>query len=111
MDYQLPNDRMPEAEVSLRLAFHVIGLQRKHSPVRVAIDGAQVKIGRSQIFPIMQFLECHGWEQVGQKGKNPWQGWYERGRHRLRIRSRSGVGTSWRRSANDGYVPNARVAH
>jgi hypothetical protein len=40
MNYQFPDDRMPEAKVSLRLAFHVMGLQRDHSQVRVAIDGA-----------------------------------------------------------------------
>ena len=92
MDYRLPDDRMPEAEVSLRPAFHVMGLQRKESPVRVAVDGAQIRVHGSQVFPILPFLKDHGWEQVGQKGKNPWQGWYERGSQKLRIHSRSGVG-------------------
>ena len=92
MDYQLPDDPMPEAEVSLRLAFHVMGLQRKQSPVRIAIDGAQIHVHGSQVFRILPFLEDHGWEQVEQKGKNPWQGWYENGKRELRIHSHPGEG-------------------
>ncbi|MEA3377751.1 MAG: hypothetical protein U9R72_16305 [Chloroflexota bacterium] len=92
MEYHLADDRMAEAEVSLRLAFHLLGLQRSQNPVRVAIDGAQIRVHGSQVFPIQPFLQHHGWEQVGQKGKNPWQGWYEKGDAELRVHSRAGEG-------------------
>ncbi|MFW6116176.1 MAG: hypothetical protein ACOC6F_00475 [bacterium] len=92
MDCQLPDDQMPEAEVGLRLAFHVLGLQRSQNPVRVAIDGAQIRVHGSQIFPIQPFLQQEGWKQVAEKGKNPWQGWYEKGEAELCVHSLSGEG-------------------
>lgn len=92
MRYQLPDDHMAEAEVSLRLAFHLLELQRNHNPVRVAIDGAHIRVHGSQIFPIQPFLQHYGWKQVRQKGKNPWQGWYENGKQELRIHSHPGEG-------------------
>jgi hypothetical protein len=90
--YKLPEDRMAEAEVSLRLAFHLMQLEGQEDSVSVAIDGAQVRVGRSQIFPIGQFLREHGWSQLEQEGKNPWQGRYESESHQLRVHSRSGEG-------------------
>jgi hypothetical protein len=83
---------MAEAEVSLRLAFHLLRLQERKDTVSVAIDGAQIRVHGSQVFPIQWFPREHGWELVEQKGKNPWQGHYERGVHQLRIHSRSGEG-------------------
>ena len=59
---------MPEAEVSLRLAFHLLGLPGSEGVARVAIDGAQVKVGRDRIFPIAAFLAETGWTQVRQRG-------------------------------------------
>jgi hypothetical protein len=92
MRYPLPADRMPEAEVSLRLAFHLLALPGSEGSAQVAIDGAQVKVGRDSIFPISPFLQHHGWERTEQIGKNPWQGKYRRAGSRLTIHSTPGVG-------------------
>jgi hypothetical protein len=92
MSYELPEDRMPEAEVSLCLAFHLLAMPDGHGTVEVAIDGAQIRVRGSQVFPIADFLDELGWEQVKQEGKNLWQGWYERKGQRLWVHSRSGVG-------------------
>jgi hypothetical protein len=92
MGYTLPADRMPEAEVSLRLAFHLLSMPEAEGTAEVAIDGAQIRVGRREVFPIAAFLQVEGWALVEQKGKNPWQGWYERPGQRLWIHSRSGVG-------------------
>lgn len=92
MRYSLPEDRMPEAEVSLRLAFHLLSLPGGEGSAEVAIDGAQVKVGKDQIFPISLFLKQHGWEQVEQIGQNPWQGRYRRAQSQLTIHSTPGVG-------------------
>ena len=87
-----PKDHMPEAEVSLLLAFHLLDHPESHGEADVAIDGAQVRVVKDEIFPITEFLDAHGWEQTEQAGKNPWQGSYIRGGKTLRIHSRSGVG-------------------
>jgi len=92
MVYSLPEDRMPEAEVSLRLAFHLLAIPGSQGSAEVAIDGAQIRVHGSEVFPIAAFLLDMGWKQVEQLGKNPWQGWYERHGQRLWIHSRSGVG-------------------
>ncbi|MFW6135690.1 MAG: hypothetical protein ACOC7N_02585 [Chloroflexota bacterium] len=42
MRYDPPDSHVAEAEVSLRLAFHLLDLQGNGSPVRVSIDGAQL---------------------------------------------------------------------
>jgi hypothetical protein len=39
--YRLPQDRMPEAEVSLRLAFYLLKLPGSQGEAKVAIDGAK----------------------------------------------------------------------
>ena len=57
----LPKTRMPEAEVSLRLAFYLLDLPGGDAVARVAIDGAQVKVGRRRVFPIEGFLSRVGW--------------------------------------------------
>jgi hypothetical protein len=92
MAYKLPEDRMPEAEVSLRLAFHLLAMPDSQGTAEVAIDGAQIRVHGSQVFPIATFLLDMGWKQVEQQGKNPWQGSYERKGQRLWIHSCSGVG-------------------
>ena len=88
----LPKDRMPEAEVSLRLAFHLLALAGSQGVARVAIDGAQIRVHGAEVFPIAAFLADAGWEQIAQEGKNAWQGWYGRHGQRLNIHARSGVG-------------------
>jgi hypothetical protein len=52
---------MAEAEVSLRLAFHLLSTRRATGLVRVAIDGAQVKVGDTIRFSIVEFMAAHGW--------------------------------------------------
>ncbi len=63
----LPEDKMPEAEVSLRLAFYLISASLTFSAVSVSIDGAQVKTNDTIHFPIVEFLETNGWSAVAQQ--------------------------------------------
>ena len=44
-------NKMPEAEVSLRLAFFLVENKHATDIVRVAIDGAQVRLGATNTFP------------------------------------------------------------
>ena len=92
MSHALPEDRMPEAEVALRLAFHLLASPSSQGTASVAIDGAQIRVHGSEVFPIESFLRDRGWKQIGQEGKNDWQGSYEKGEHRLVIQARSGEG-------------------
>jgi hypothetical protein len=92
MEYTLAEDRMAEAEVSLRLAFHLLSMPDASGEVEVAIDGAQIRVHGDEIFPIQDFLCAMGWQQTEQRGKNDWQGRYKRLGHHLRIHSRSGIG-------------------
>ena len=87
----IPEDRMPEAEVALRLAFFLLSLPDSEGLAKVAIDGAQVRVHGAQVFPVIPFLGEDGWEQV-EKGNKPWQGLYQMGDHQLRIHARSGEG-------------------
>ena len=91
-DYSLPDDRMPEAEVSLQLAFYLLSLPNAGSLAQVAIDGAQIRVHGADIFPIAPFLKNWGWQQVEPKRKNYWQGVYENAGQRLKIHTQSGVG-------------------
>ena len=88
----LPADKMPEAEVALRLAFYLLRLPGSEGSACVAIDGAQVRILQRVIFPIREFLADERWKQIKQPRKGAWQGVYERRGHRLVIHSKPGVG-------------------
>ena len=88
----MPKDRMAEAEVSLRLAFYLLALPNSDGVAKVAIDGAQVKVGKRQVFPIVEFLRDTGWEQAEQMGGKDWQGRYVKGGQTLSIHSTPGVG-------------------
>ena len=92
MTITLPQDRMPEAEVSLLLAFYLLNQPHSRGVAEVAIDGAQVRVGENEIFPITSFLSDFGWTQVDQQGQNDWQGLYEKDETRLRIHATPGVG-------------------
>ncbi len=92
MAQALPQDRMSEAEVSLRLAFHLLYLPDSQGAAEVAIDGAQIRVHGDEIFPIGDFLSEMGWKQAEQRGKNRWQGVYEKDDKWLKIHARSGVG-------------------
>ncbi len=52
---------MPEAEVSLRLAFYLISKNKVSSNVTVSIDGAQIKTNENTHFDIRGFLKCEDW--------------------------------------------------
>jgi hypothetical protein len=80
---------MPEAEVSLRLAFYLLGRPESSGTADVAIDGAQVGIAGTEVFPLVAFLAQEGWSPTERTGR--WQGVYGRGDHRLRIHSRPGL--------------------
>src|SRR3989442_3854370 len=61
---------MAEAEVSLRLAFHLLERRLVVSDVHVAIDGAQIRTGSPTHFPIAHFLAAAGFRR-----KDPQSGW------------------------------------
>jgi len=56
---------MPEAEVSLRVAFYLLRSRLTDLPVRVAIDGAQVQTAGTLHFDIDGFLSDFGCAPVG----------------------------------------------
>ena len=100
MRVALPEDRMPEAEVALRLAFHLLGRSDGDGFAEVALDGMQIRSRTVEVFPIEAFLESKGWVQTHQEGKNDWQGTYERSGFRLQVHARSGIGdVVWRAGA------------
>lgn len=88
----LPEEKMPEAEVSLRLAFFLIKNGFTSNDVEVAIDGAQVKTSDKVHFPISDFLTFEGWHKVKESGV--WQGDYANSRftQKVCIHSRPGKG-------------------
>lgn len=88
----LPEDNMPEAEVTLRLAMALIENKSVTSDVVVAIDGAQVKTGNRVHFPIVEFLEAHGWTSPNAEKK--WQCTYRNSSfmHTIIVHSSSGEG-------------------
>lgn len=67
----LHEDRMSEAEVTLRLAIYLINGSYTKDDVICAIDGAQVRVGSTTIFPILEFLNTEGW--VGLEQDKKWQ--------------------------------------
>jgi hypothetical protein len=64
MDTRLP-DRMPEAEVSLRLAFWLFERQLVDDAIEVAIDGAQVQVMDTVHFDLPGFMAQAGWTKPG----------------------------------------------
>lgn len=93
-DLGLLADRMPEAEVALRLAEFILSLPGSGAMASVAIDGASIKVGEAIVFDIGQFMAGTGWEQVKepQVGRNAWIGTYRRGDKTIRVHSRPGEG-------------------
>jgi hypothetical protein len=75
--------KMPEAEVSLRLAFHLIERGLTASDVQVAIDGAQVKTTNTVHFGIAEFLR--GLEWFKPATDDIWQGTYAHARYRPKV--------------------------
>jgi hypothetical protein len=93
-DPGLPADRMPEAEVALRLAEFILSLPGSGAMASVAIDGARIKVGDLLVFDIGRFMAGTGWEQTKkpQGGRNAWTGTYRRGDKTIRVHSRPGEG-------------------
>lgn len=84
--------RMPEAEVSLRLAIHPVTTARVQSDVSVALDGAQIKVGDARYFDIPRFLVELGWH--AENGAVRWQSRYASDGYSsgIVVHSRSGEG-------------------
>jgi hypothetical protein len=85
-------DKMSEAEVTLRLAISLIESGHVVGDVQTAIDGAQVKTGNTTHFPIIEFLNTHGWESQTQRER--WQAKYLNKKYAVSIivHSNSGEG-------------------
>ena len=73
---QLNDSKMPEAEVSIRLALALIEQGHAVSSVSVAIDGAQVKTGETVHFQLKEFLVENGW--IPETNSERWQGIYRK---------------------------------
>lgn len=88
----LSTEKMPEAEVSLRLAFFLIEKEHAASDVSVAIDGAQVRTKEIIRFPIVGFLVWNGWKQI--EVESDWRGTYANPRWNrcINVHSRPGRG-------------------
>ena len=85
---------MAEAEVSLRLAIHLIATGRTQSDVIVALDGAQIKTGVIQHFSVVEFLRPLGWTKLKSEEDPHWRGSYSCAStpFHIVIHSRSGEG-------------------
>jgi len=68
------NEKMTEAEVSIRLALHLSRADLVRGDIRVAIDGAQVRTADAIHFRIREFLDTEGCKGESLDG---WQGRYE----------------------------------
>jgi len=77
---------------SLLLAFYHLNQPDSSGLAEVAIDGAQVRVGENEIFPITCNLSECQWTQDEQRGRKEWQGIYERDGQHLKIHSTPGVG-------------------
>jgi len=97
----LPEDKMPEAEVTLRLAIAIIEKGHTNSSVVAAIDGAQVKTGSTVHFPIVEFFNKHGW--FGNDQSDRWQGTYKNTKYpqSIVVHSSSGEGDLVAQLQND----------
>jgi hypothetical protein len=83
---------MPEAEVSLRLAFWLLERGHADGRVDVAIDGAQVRVGDTIHFNLSGFLEERSWRKLS--ASSAWQCEYElaAGCGTVRVHSNPGRG-------------------
>src|SRR5690349_19427891 len=75
--------RMPEAEVSLRLAFYLLRHGMVTGDVYVAIDGAQVRTSDVIHFALADFLQEHRWQKDA--AAVVWQGTYAHADHPHRV--------------------------
>jgi len=91
---ELDKEKMPEAEVSLRLAFHLINKELVNSDVSVSIDGSQIKTNEKIHFHIEDFLKREGWIQKNQPSSQPFYGLYRKSdcNFGIEITSTPGIG-------------------
>lgn len=84
--------KMPEAEVSLRLAFWLLDRSIASGLVEVAIDGAQLQVLDTVHFDLTGFMARCGWAKQG--SGSAWQcDWINSGKSSsIRIHSNSGRG-------------------
>lgn len=89
-----PADRMPEAEVAIRLAEHLSEQVGFGGQVDVAIDGASVSVGGSEVFDLSGYLDAYGWQvhERSTTSRNAWVATYRRGGAVMRIHSTPGMG-------------------
>ena len=88
----LHEEWMPEAEVSLRLAFYLLSRPHRSGIASIAISSAQIRCGDGAIFPIAEFLNEMNWRQIEQARGNDWHGTYQSGDRKIRIHSNPGCG-------------------
>lgn len=83
---------MVEAEVSLLLAIYLIRSGLALDDVRVALDGAQVRIGNKKLFDVPAFMSLHGWYRSLPDER--WQGIYTSAgdTHAIEVHSSPGLG-------------------
>lgn len=93
-DWQGPEDRMPEAEVSIRLAEYLSELDGFDGHVDVAIDGASVAVQGAVIFDIASYMRTYGWSLIAgsSTGKNAWAATYGRNGATMKVHSHPGKG-------------------
>ncbi len=92
-DWTGPADRMPEAEVTLRLAEYLSEHPGFGGHVEAAIDGASVRVADAEVFDIEGYLAAAGWSRDQTvSGKNAWATYYRRRNATLRVHSRPGRG-------------------
>ena len=84
-----PVKRMPEGEVVLRLAFHLLKLPGASRSVTASLDRHHVKSGDKWVFRIATFLAAAGWKLMEPSGGQPWLGIYAKGGYRLTITGKS----------------------
>jgi hypothetical protein len=85
------NASMPEAEVSLRLAFW-LARHLTDKTISVAIDGAQIRTGSTVHFDIARFLALAHWTSA--ESTDSWRGAYRKSgvSSTLEVHSRPGTG-------------------
>ena len=66
---------MHEAEVSRSVAIHIVVTDLAASNVRVALDGAQVRVLERVHFDPVQFMRSRGWSKVD--ASHEWRGLYQ----------------------------------
>jgi hypothetical protein len=75
--------RMTEAEVSLRLAFHLLIQPGAVPSITVCLDRHHVLSGGKVIFPVHSFLSSEGWVMTAKSAGNEWLGTYAKNDNEL----------------------------